>query len=224
MSGSRWTRRCVLGALVFVLGVFALGACDSTPSPDTSTSMDTGVSDSSTADVGGDTTTSVDMDGDGIVATLDCDDGDATVGGSLSRPCATFCGAGTETCTDAVWAECDAGTDCACDTEGAMRTVDCARCGTQAQMCTAGIWIDTSTCVAQGDCEAGEVETEIQMFCGERQRVCQSSCAWTDWTQLVEMGSCNPGDRFCGGSNRACAADCMWVVFGTREECEAFEP
>ena len=138
---------------------------------------------------------SADGDGDGVVAALDCDDANASVGETAERACSSACSAGVERCTRGVWAACDAPTDCACSTPGMMRLASCARCGMRSERCgDAGLWEAVSDCLDQGECEVAAVEERMTTMCGTEQRLCGSSCAWGDWSSSVPDGECVPLD------------------------------
>ena len=154
--------------------------------------------DAGTLDGGLDGAMAVDVDEDGVPSSEDCDDGDPGVGRSGTRPCASGCDSGLERCTSGVWAACDAPVDCTCDTPGANRTQPCGRCGMQSQTCRDGTWQDVGACLGQGECMAGAVEIEETMMCGERQRLCDASCAWMPWEVTVPDGECVPGACECG--------------------------
>src|SRR5690606_39162725 len=97
-----------------------------------------------------------DEDGDGVPATVDCDDGDPTLGMSGTRPCAApGCAAenGVQTCTMGRWGACDAPScECSVDEEGTTREVACGNCGTQLQRCTGGAWVNDGACTGSGEC------------------------------------------------------------------------
>lgn len=136
-----------------------------------------------------------DEDGDGIATAIDCDDRDVDVGRNATRDCASTCAAGLERCTDGSWAACDAPTDCACDAPGDTRTVDCGMCGIGSQTCGAdGRWSVPSACFDEGECAAGAIERDIAR-CGDRQRICDDTCAWRAWSELVPPRECEPGDE-----------------------------
>lgn len=155
----------------------------------------------------------LDTDEDGTPDDVDCDPADAAVGATGSRSCDNACGAGTETCTDGVWAGCDAPTDCLCDTEGANRVADCGNCGMQSEQCTGGVWVAQSMCLNQGECAPATVEMRTTDYCQVDQRLCSSECAWNDWSTIVPAGECRAGSM---GSCRMgvpqsdfiCTSDC----------------
>jgi len=80
-------------------------------------------------------------------------------------------------------------------TPGERRSVSCERCGLAQETCDAdGAWTRSSECLAQGLCEEGDIERETLPLCGERSRLCTTSCEWTDWQLTVpSSGSCEPG-------------------------------
>ncbi len=163
----------------------------------------------------------LDLDRDGVPAASDCDDDDPAVGATSARECSSSCGVGTERCMAGVWSACDAPTDCACSVEGMTRTVPCGRCGLASQRCEGGTWSMPSACLSEGECFAGELETERAM-CGERSRICDDTCAWRAWTVLTPPGECEAGvvrttDTGCGPGTRreeTCSATCAWEVTG----------
>jgi formylglycine-generating enzyme required for sulfatase activity len=161
----------------------------------------------------------VDDDMDGVPGALDCDDGDAAVGRTSMRSCASACAMGVERCTDGVWGACDAPTDCTCATPGMMRSVPCGRCGLASQVCQADMtWSTPGTCLGESECFDGEVETET-VRCGERSRICDSTCHWRDWTEITPPGECDAGATVIATSDACppfetrdliCSASCMW--------------
>ena len=141
-------------------------------------------------DAENDATVTVDADGDGILVAVDCDDGDAAVGRTASAPCSSSCATGVRTCTDAVWAACDASTDCACPTAGATRTTACGNCGLQSQRCSdANVWEGVSPCLGEGECAPAAFEHDTTR-CGDRARICDDACAWRPWTVTTPQGEC----------------------------------
>jgi len=184
--------------------------------------------------VGGDATvdpdagpSGVDADEDGVPSELDCDDDDASVGRDSTRSCTSDCDIGTQTCTDGVWSACDATTDCACDTPGMMRTIDCGRCGIAAQRCgDDGVWETPSECFDEKECFAGEIEREMEM-CGLRSRICDDTCHWRDCEVMTPAGECEPGavERTTTGcpagevNERRCSDSCEWDDLGCVAGC-----
>jgi len=196
-----------------VLGLVMVAGCGATVSGDgdggtPGQDVGTGVSTDGGADA------PVDGDGDGIVAGVDCNDADATVGSAATRPCSTACGAGSEVCTAGVWAACNAPTDCTCTTPGAMRIAPCPRCGTQSEQCTGGMWQAVSACIGQGACEVAAVETMTNDYCGQSQRICGTTCAWSAWTVTVPNGECRANilNACPSGIPNMCDATCHWVT------------
>ncbi len=155
-----------------------------------------------------------DVDGDGVLSSIDCNDGDAAVGTSGTRACTSRCGIGNETCSNGAWSACSAPTDCDCTMPGATRLAPCGNCGMQNQTCTSGTWTAGSACLNEGDCAVGAVETMATLSCGEQQRLCGATCAWGEWQQTVPNGECRPGFTMtCDrpeGTNRRCNDDCTW--------------
>ena len=155
-----------------------------------------------------------DSDGDGIEDTRDCDPASPTVGATGTRPCTGSCGAGTESCTDGVWAPCVPAVECACTTEGMRRTTSCGRCGEQAQECTAGMWAPVSECLNQGECMVGDVEHQTNDYCLDRQRICGDSCEWGDWDYAHAEGICARGEAMC---------DALFGDYVCTDECERID-
>ncbi len=156
-----------------------------------------------------------DVDGDGILSSLDCNDSDPMVDSSATRACTSDCGEGNETCSNGIWSACSAPTDCDCTTPGATRIAVCGNCGMQSQTCTGGRWTPGSACLNEGECAVGAVESMSTRGCGERQRICAASCSWGEWTQTVpNSGECLQGDRmpcdFVG--SHACDETCHWTT------------
>lgn len=100
-----------------------------------------------------------------------------------------------------------------------MRVVDCGNCGMVSERCTGGLWQPQSACLGQGECAAAAVETGALPLCGEQQRLCDTMCAWSDWSVTQPgMGDCNPGEQrldqadcAAGGYRRqTCSTTCGW--------------
>ncbi len=208
-------RRAGLGACVaLVAGVLA--GCDGPRD-----GADAAVAEDSSADGA----IEHDGDGDGVPAARDCDDTDAAVGTDATRACTSSCAAGTESCTEGAWTVCSASTDCACSEPGAMRTVDCGRCGIASQRCGAdGTWELPSECFSEGECFAGEIERDTTL-CGSRARICDASCAWLGWEVTTPPGECEAGTEErttegCEGGRtvlRRCSTECRWETEGACE-------
>ena len=186
-------------------------------------------------------TPGVDLDDDGVVAELDCDDGDPSIGTDGSRECVSACGTGTESCVAGLWSTCSAPETCDCTPGSPPRDVSCGMCGTQQQLCEDGTWTNAGSCSGGGVCMPGAIERETESCgaCGrgmrERTRSCSASCTWGDWGAFgacsVAGGSeCTAGEvqteeRACGNCNlgrqtrtRSCTAECTWGAwsdFGT---------
>lgn len=186
-------------------------------------------------------TPGVDLDDDGVVAELDCDDGDPSIGTDGSRECVSACGTGTESCVAGIWSTCSAPETCDCTPGSPPRDVSCGMCGTQQQLCEDGTWTNAGTCSGAGVCMPGAIERETESCgaCGrgmrERTRSCSASCSWGEWGAFgacsVTGGSeCTAGEvqteeRGCGNCNlgrqtrtRSCTAECTWGAwsdFGT---------
>jgi hypothetical protein len=185
-------------------------------------------------------TQTTDLDEDGTPAATDCDDSDPEVGRQAQRLCTSRCGEGLIECTDGVWTECDAPTECACAIGDPPRDVPCGRCGTQRQVCTGGAWVDEGTCTGEGVCMPDAIETRTAPCgaCGEGTQVetrrCSASCGWGEWTSGTCMTSatCSPGatDReeracgtTCGGTQsrtRTCSSStCTWGTWSGWSAC-----
>lgn len=79
-----------------------------------------------------------------------------------------------------------------CDPPGSTRTIDCERCGSASQTCGEdGTWEEPGRCFEQGECEAGEVETDDTGPCGPTERLCRDDCTWSAWEPEPE---CDPGE------------------------------
>lgn len=157
-----------------------------------------------------------DTDSDGVPDAVDCDPADDTVGTSASRACSGPCGSGDETCSDGVWAACDAPEDCVCDEEGAARVATCGMCGEQSQMCVGGMWEAQSQCLNQGECVPATVEDRMDDMCGHDQRICQATCEWGEWSVLQSPGECRAGMRgFCAvgapSTDYICTEECTRI-------------
>ena len=202
----------LLAAALMVVG------CDERAGPaDGSVGLDSGTTpDGSTpTDAGGGVDASgADSDGDGVPDSVDCQPSNASVGSTDTRACTTECGDGTETCTDGVYTACSAGTDCACDTAGERRVVECGLCGMRSEECMSGTWTSISECLGQGECTFGDVDDRMTLRCGHDQRLCDAACHWSEWTVLMPEGDCEAGMR--GGcisplDDYLCTADCRVV-------------
>src|SRR5690606_37644458 len=111
-----------------------------------------------------------------------------------TRTCASRCDTGIQRCTDGVWHECNATTECGCAVPGASRTIPCGRCGLASQTCGAdGFWSEPTECLDEAECFDGEVERDTSR-CGERARICDATCHWRDWTETAPPGACEPGE------------------------------
>lgn len=112
---------------------------------------------------------------------------------------------------DGVGAECE---------DGEMRAVECGNCGIGSEICANGIWTPQGACIGQGPCAAGSIEVAPTPLCGEEQRICTSTCEWTDWFETVPgTGECEPGSTQLAqadcpeGSFRhqTCTSSCTWM-------------
>lgn len=160
-----------------------------------------------------------DGDGDGVPTSVDCDDADPAVGSTATRSCSSACGVGLERCTDGAWGACDAPTECACDTPGAMRSVPCGRCGIASQRCQDDhTWSMPSTCFGEAECFDGEIERSV-VRCGESARICDATCHWRPWMEITPPGECEAGATMwtlegCPESQTrelTCSATCAWA-------------
>ncbi|AKF03875.1 hypothetical protein [Sandaracinus amylolyticus] len=169
-----------------------------------------------------------DFDDDGIDASVDCDDDDPTVSSTAQRDCEGACGPGLQRCEDGVWSACDAPASCDCTPGSAPRTVACARCGTQRQVCVDGSWTNDGDCMDAGECSPGDVDTGGGCGnCGTQRRTCSDACTWSAFACEGE-GVCAPGTTTsesqscaCGSQTRTrtCASSCTWGEFGAWGAC-----
>ena len=106
-----------------------------------------------------------------------------------------------------------------CGTESATRTAACGNCGLESQTCTAGLWVGDGTCLSQGECSVGAVESRTALMCQEERRICDDSCTWRDWSPVGDPGACLPGEirsvegGTCGPGTwtETCADTCEWT-------------
>lgn len=187
-------------------------------------------------------TPGVDLDGDGVVSELDCDDGDPSIGTDGSRECVSACGTGSESCVAGIWSACTAPETCDCTPGSAPRDVSCGMCGTQQQLCEDGTWTDAGSCSGEGSCMAGAIERESEACgaCGrgtrERTRSCGATCTWGEWGAFgacsvtgaseCTMGEVQTEERACGNCDlgrqtrtRSCTADCTWGAWSDFGGC-----
>jgi hypothetical protein len=97
---------------------------------------------------------------------------------------------------------------------GATRVAICGNCGMQSQTCTGGRWTPGSACLNEGECAVAAVQTATTRRCGQRQRLCGTTCTWGDWAQSApDTGECDRGaERFCsGGGMGVCDEMCHWT-------------
>ncbi len=178
----------------------------------------------------------VDMDGDGVDASSDCDDANPSVGSSAERGCSSSCGEGVERCTGGVWETCTAPLTCDCVDGSAPRMLDCGMCGQQRQVCSGGAWVDDGACMGSGPCSPGDVDMGATCGnCGRQERHCGSDCQWGPWA-CVDEGECMAGATdtetrtctpACGGTERrtrTCGSTCTWGPFGGFTGCVACGP
>lgn len=173
-----------------------------------------------------------DADGDGILAELDCDDGDPAIGSETSRECTSACGVGVEQCLDGAWLPCTAPSECTCRESDPPRTVPCGMCGMQRQVCTGGEWRDDGACMGAGECMPGDTRmgSGCGGRCGTEQFMCTAACTWGPAECLGE-GACMAGEvgmetEACGACGegtrtrtRTCGSDCTWGAFGAWGPC-----
>ncbi|MCB9611075.1 MAG: hypothetical protein H6722_01315 [Sandaracinus sp.] len=187
-------------------------------------------------------TPGVDLDGDGVVAELDCDDADDSVGSDTSRSCVSACGTGTETCVAGIWSACTAPETCDCTPGSEPRDVACGMCGIQQQICEDGSWTTAGACMGEGSCSPGAIERESGTCgaCGrgtqERTRSCGADCEWGDWgsfgacsdpgTSECTEGETQMEERACGNCNlgrqtrtRSCSSSCTWDAWSGWSGC-----
>lgn len=178
------TLAAVLATAVTVLAP-ATGCSDDGSVPD----GDAGTNDASSIDV--------DSDGDGFLASEDCDDNDDTIFPGTERDCQSECDYGVEIClADGTWLACTAATDCNCSTPGETQIVDCGNCGEATQECGLDLlWDFPGTCINEGECAAGGSENESCEFCGTRSRICSNECVWGSWDESDCNGVCSPGEQ-----------------------------
>ncbi|GMV44354.1 MAG: hypothetical protein AMXMBFR64_60700 [Myxococcales bacterium] len=166
-----------------------------------------------------------------------------------TRQCSDSCGWGG-------WSEwsdvgvCEGGGECTAGQGETENTVEpCGNCGSQhktrSRVCAASCgwepwsqWLDVGSCQASGVCSAGASDKETTTvpcgFCGtqtqERTRLCDAGCAWGEFSQWADVGSCQgpgvcaPGEEQsesqqipCGNCGiqsqtrtRSCSAQCGW--------------
>lgn len=107
--------------------------------------------------------------------------------------------------------------------EAASRVTTCGLCGERSERCVDGAWTPASECLGQGVCEPASVETDENDRCLRRQRLCNVSCEWSEWTILREEGECARGaverafdecDYPSDFAERTCSDACEWEAFG----------
>ncbi len=177
-----------------------------------------------------------DRDMDGVDASVDCNDDDASVGSTGERACSSACGTGVERCVDGVWMTCSAPVSCDCVEGSAPRTLDCGMCGQQRQVCTAGAWVDDGVCTSAGVCSPGEIGMGAPCGnCGRQERRCGADCQWSPFV-CVDEGECAAGavendsricTPSCGGTesrSRTCGSTCTWGAYSAFAGCVACGP
>lgn len=182
---------------------------DAATPPDVPEEMDAPVSD--------------DMDMDGVVTSMDCDDTDPEVGLTATRPCSSVCGEGIERCIAGEWDACSVATECLCAVPGETRTAPtpCARCGRGTETCSAGNRWELTSCTDMGVCEVGATETAYAETCLATNRTCAADCTWGDWVDRFPMRDCNvPNSCTCYSEDNCfpCLDDCTEGRSGTRAE------
>lgn len=169
--------------------------------------------------------------------TCDCTDGVPP----REIPCER-CGMQRQVCSGGTWVDDGVCTSRAC-TPGEIRMAGpCGRCGTVTETCQADCSWGTGTCVGEGTCMAGEIETGMEGCgtCGggtrSRTRSCGATCewgAWGAWGACTDGGGseCSPGEtdmetRACGNCNtgsqsrsRSCSGDCRWGSWSAWSGC-----
>ena len=123
----------------------------------------------------------------------------------------------------------DAGPPEPCGTEGEMRLATCGRCGMRSERCADGIFVPVSACINEGDCFPASVEMEDTPRCGQRTRLCSSSCRWGEWDLTVpETGECDRGEMRLTSEGcpvastrpQMCSDECGWEDAGAcSSEC-----
>lgn len=150
-----------------------------------------------------------DVDMDGVVTSMDCDDMDPAVGLTSVRTCTSVCGDGMQTCIAGEWSACSVGTECLCAIAGEMRTVPCPRCGSAMERCNGERWERVSACMGLLDCEPEATETRGEPPCLQEDRTCDATCHWGPWVRRNPAAMCNPGDCFgSAGLYEICNDDC----------------
>ena len=183
---------------------------------------------------------------DGVPASTDCDDLDASVGSTATRTCTSDCGSGVTHCTNGTWDMCSAPTTCTCAGTGACSPGDvdtsggaCGNCGTQQRTCQSDCTWGPYVCMGEGVCAAGTTDMGSQS-CGScggtqtRTRTCQGDCSWGSWGTWSTCsggggGVCTPGQtdsqtEACGNCGmhtrtRTCASSCGWGSWGSWSAC-----
>jgi hypothetical protein len=115
----------------------------------------------------------------------------------------------------------------------------CGLCGKATRTCLETCQWDMDLCTGEGECTAGDSESEPQScgVCGTektRSRSCSTSCAWdawSDWGACSKVPGCSPNtqdtdSQGCGNCasgmqtrNRSCGTDCSWGGWGTWGGC-----
>lgn len=180
--------------------------------------------------------TGTDVDGDGVDASVDCNDSDPAVGSTAERGCSSSCGEGVERCVDGVWQTCTAPLTCDCVDGSTPRMLDCGMCGQQRQICMGGAWVDDGTCAGSGPCSPGDVDMGSTCGnCGRQERHCGTDCQWGAWA-CVDEGECMAGATdtdsrtctpSCGGTERrtrTCSSSCTWGAWSGFTGCVACGP
>ncbi len=160
-------------------------------------------------------TPSDDVDMDGVVTSMDCDDADAAVGLTGVRSCTSVCGEGVETCIAGTWGTCSVGTECLCAIVGETRMAACDRCGRAVETCGADNRWARGACMDQGECNPGEevVSPSTCCECMDQLMICGDSCMFEEIVQRFPGAECairgtcrctGSGGEFCSICDTRC--------------------
>ena len=105
-----------------------------------------------------------------------------------------------------------------CEPGQTSEPVECETgCGVSVRTCQTHCAWDAGECQGESQCTAEEEETESCGNCGQRSRVCDLACTWSEWSACTDEGACTPNDTEvtecgnCGHQTRRCGADCAWA-------------